>query len=118
MNRAERRKQSRKIEQAEKVYTFTQAQIDNMKEEATKEATRRAFVLMLGFPLLALRDVENFGKKRLTRFTDKVFDIYDAFNEDRLTMEDMHKVIEEETGVTITEKHVQNHAHGGKNNER
>lgn len=104
MNRPEKRRQDRLLSKQTKTYTLTQAQIDKIKEEATKAATKRAFVIMLGLPLLALRDTFGFGKKRLTRFTDKVFEIYEAYNDDRLNLEDLHKTIENETGVSIREE--------------
>lgn len=103
MNRSEKRRSERLIEKKQKVYTLTQAQIDKLKEDATMEATKRAFSIMLGFPLLALRDTFGFGKKRLTLFTDKVFEIYEAYNDDYIDLEDLHRTIEEETGVVIKE---------------
>ncbi|WP_051910481.1 hypothetical protein [Carnobacterium pleistocenium] len=103
MNRAEKRRQDRLIVKQTKTYTFTQAQIDKIKEDATMAATKRAFAIMLAMPMMVLRDQFGFGKKRLSLFTDKVFDIYEAYEDERLSLVDMHETIELETGVVIKE---------------
>lgn len=103
MNRSEKRRQDRLLSKQTKTYTLTQEQIDKIKEEATMAATRRAFAIMLGMPMMVLRDQFGFGKKRLSLFTDKVFDIYEAYEDDRLSLVDMHKTIESETGVVVKE---------------
>ena len=103
MNRSEKRRQDRLLVKQTKTYTFTQAQIDKIKEDATIAATRRAFAIMLAMPMMVLRDQFGVGKKRLSFFSDKVFDIYEAYEEDRLSLVDMHKTIEKETGVVIKE---------------
>jgi len=103
MNRSEKHRKDRLLVKQTKTYTFTQAQIDKIKEDATMAATRRAFAIMLAMPMMVLRDQFGFGKKRLSLFTDKVFDIYEAFEDDRLSLVDMHKTIELETGVVIKE---------------
>ena len=103
MNRSDKRRQDRLLVKQTKTYTFTQAQIDKIKEDATMAATRRAFAIMLAMPMMVLRDQFGFGKKRLSVFTDKVFDIYEAYEEDRLSLVDMLKTIELETGVVIKE---------------
>lgn len=57
---------------------------------------------MLGLPMLVLRDKYGFGKKRLERFLDQVLDVYDLFNKDYLTLEDIHQALYDETGIRIT----------------
>jgi len=101
LSRPEIRRQKRLQQTKQKTYTLTQYQIDTIKAEATQAATKRAFTIMLGMPLMVLRDQWGFGKKRLSLFTDKVFDIYEAYDDDRLTLADMHKTIEKETGVVL-----------------
>ena len=53
MSRAERRRLERDSSKSQKTYTLTQAQIDQMKKEVSMEATKKAFLMMMGFPLLA-----------------------------------------------------------------
>lgn len=101
LSRPEIRRQKRLQQTKQKTYTLTQSQIDTIKSDATKAATKRAFTIMLAMPMMVLRDQWGFGKKRLSLFTDKVFDIYEAYDDDRLTLVDMHKTIEEETGVVL-----------------
>lgn len=96
MNRSDRRKAQRA---AERPRMYTQAEIQAIELAATK----RAFVYMLAFPLLALRDTEGFGKKRLSRFMDNLLDKYDDYTSDYFNLEDVHAVIKEETGVVISE---------------
>ena len=47
MGRAERRRLEREKSKAQKVYTLTQAQIDDLKKRAVDEAVNTAFILML-----------------------------------------------------------------------
>lgn len=101
LSRPEIRRQKRLQQTKQKTYTLTQSQIDTIKQEATQAATKRAFAIMLAMPMMVLRDQWGFGKKRLSLFTDKVFDIYEAYDDDRLTLVDMHKTIEKETGVVL-----------------
>lgn len=103
MNRSEKRRAERLVTKQSKTYTLTQAQIDQIKNDATMAATRRAFVIMLAMPMMVLRDQWGFGNKRLSIFADKVFDIYEAFEDDRLSLADMQQTIEIETGVVIKE---------------
>jgi len=103
LSRPEIRRQKRLQQAKQKTYTLTQSQIDTIKAEATQAATKRAFAIMLAMPMMVLRDQWGFGKKRLSLFTDRVFDIYEAYDDDRLTLLDMHKTIEKETGVVIKE---------------
>lgn len=101
LSRAEKRRMARERDRAQKTYTLTQNQIDQLKKEATLEATKKAFIIILGFPMLALRDQFGFGKKRLNEFMGKMLDIYDAYEEGYITLEDLHETINKETGVKI-----------------
>lgn len=85
----------------EPVINVKSSDLQQIKKQATSEAVDTAFLLMLGLPLLVLRDKHGFGKVRLERFIDDVLELYDSFNKDYLTLEDIHQVIHEETGVTI-----------------
>ncbi len=56
MGRAERRRLEREKSKAQKVYTLTQAQIDDLKKRAVDEAVNTAFILMLAIPIMVLHD--------------------------------------------------------------
>lgn len=103
MNRSEKRRSDRQVTKQTKVYTLTQAQIDQIKKDATDAATKRAFAIMLAMPMMVLRDKFGFGQKRLNFFLNETFAVYEAFEDDRLTMVDMHETIKMETGVIIKE---------------
>ena len=104
MSRAERRQSERETAKKQKTYTLTQAQIDQMKEETSLKATERAFLMMLGFPLLTLRDKFGFGTQRLNKFMDQMVDLYEAYEQDYVSLDDLDKVIMEETGVLLKRK--------------
>lgn len=104
MSRAERRRLERDNGKSQKTYTLTQAQIDQMKKEVSMEATKKAFLMMMGFPLLTLRDKFGFGKARLNRFMSHMLDMYEAYEMDYVDLDDLNNTILEETGVTLLEK--------------
>lgn len=104
MSRAERRRLERDNSKAQKTYTLTHAQIDQMKKEVSMEATKKAFIMMMGFPLLTLRDKFGFGKERLNRFMDKMLDLYEAYEMDYVDLDDLNDTIMKETGVTLIKK--------------
>jgi 3-dehydroquinate dehydratase len=104
MSRAERRRLERDNSKAQNTYTLTQAQIDQMKKEVSMEATKKAFIMMMGFPLLTLRDKFGFGKERLNRFMDKMLDLYEAYEMDYVDLDDLNDTIMKETGVTLIKK--------------
>lgn len=99
MNRKQRRECG--VKGPVKTYTLTDAQIGKMKEEAAQKAAKRAFIAMLGLPLIALMDEFGFGKKRLERFMEKLLGEYRCFDEGYITLEEIAAVVKEETGVEI-----------------
>jgi hypothetical protein len=104
MSRAERRQSDRETAKLQKTYTLNVAQIEQIKKDATMEATKKAFLMMMGFPLLTLRDKFGFGKVRLNKFMDKMLDLYEAYENDYVDLDDLNNTILEETGVTLLEK--------------
>lgn len=95
MNRAERRRLEREVGK-----NVSEALI-NVKKQASSEAIDTAFIAMLALPMLVMRDKYGFGKVRLERFMDQVIDLYESFNAGYLTLEDMHKSLEDEAGIKI-----------------
>ena len=56
----------------QKVDPYVKAMIIQAKNQAAKEAREEVFKLLLGLPVMALRDEFEFGKKRNTRFIDNL----------------------------------------------
>lgn len=104
LSREERRRLERTQAKQSKTYTLTQAQLDQKLKAVEMEATKKAFLMMMGFPLLTLRDKFGFGKARLNKFMDKMLDLYEAYENDYVDLDDLNNTILEETGVTLLEK--------------
>lgn len=102
MNRAARRKSG--VKRRVPTYNMNTQQIRTLKEDVAQEATERAFILMLGIPVMVLRDQFGFGRKRLEKFTDAIFELYDSYEKDYITLEDLIRTIYEETGVKIEKR--------------
>ncbi len=107
MNRQQRRaqqKNSGSVGAKQKTYNLSLDQIQQIKQNASAQAMEQAFILMMGLPLMALRDKFDFGKVRLERFSDAVLDLWDSFNNDYITLQDCIDAVYEETGVKIEGK--------------
>lgn len=102
MNRAARRKSG--VKSRVPTYNMNTQQIRTLKEDVAQEATERAFILMLGIPAMVLRDQFGFGRKRLEKFTDAIFELYDSYEKDYITLDDLIRTIYEETGVKIEKR--------------
>ena len=103
VNRAERRKSQKKGQAVlkEPVINIKYSDIQKIKKEAAKEAGEIALLLMLSIPVTVLHDKWGFGKVRIERFTDQVLDLYDSFEKDYVTLEDLKQCLLEEAGITI-----------------
>ena len=99
MNRQERRNSKNKDKP--KTFVLNENQIKALKNEAVKEASNKAFILMLGLPLIVLRDSFGFGRERLSRFMDGLLYQYDSFDSGYVSLEDLLKTVEEETGIEV-----------------
>jgi len=104
MNRSERRRQQKEEEKDQVRYNLSKADIKKIKDEAMTEAIDKAFILMLGLPVLTMRDKFGFGPKRLERLTDEVLELYDSFNKGYLTLDDILETIKEETGLELIQR--------------
>ena len=82
---------------------MTVDQFEAFKKEQAHKTAYTALVLMLGIPLMVLRDHHGFGKKRLEAFVEDCIELFDSFDKGYITFDDMQKTIFEETGVQITE---------------
>ena len=103
MNRAERRraKKAGLPVKKEPVVNIKAADVQKIKQDASKEAADKAFLLMLGLPVMVLHDKFGFGPVRCERFTDAVLELYDSFEKGYVSLEDIHLTLKEETGITI-----------------
>ena len=104
MNREERRQKAKngvKV-QKEPVINIKVSDIEKMKSEVHKKAIGDVFTIMLGLPVMALHDKFGFGKVRCERFTDHVIDLYDSFEKDYITLDEIHEILKEEAGITIS----------------
>lgn len=99
MNRAERRRSAKQQEQKTKTYVLTEDQITQMKLNAVKEATRRAFLMFLSIPVMILHDKFGFGKIRLTRFMDYALIWYESIQDDETHLLELVEVAREECGI-------------------
>ena len=104
MNRSERRRLKRNQESCNATYTLRNEDVTRIKQDAAQEAIDKAFVLMLGPPMIVLHDKYGWGKKRLSDFIDHVLEQYDSFNKNFITLDDLWNTIEKETGVKLIEK--------------
>ena len=95
MNRAERRRAKKAGIPVKK------EPVVNIKADASKEAADKAFLLMLGLPVMVLHDKFGFGPVWCERFTDAVLELYDSFEKGYVSLEDIHLTLKEETGITI-----------------
>lgn len=103
MSRAEKRRQYRE-QNKNATYRLNQNQIQQLKEQSTMDATERAFVILLGFSMMSLRDEFGFGEKRLNQFLNKLFQIYEAYQDKYISLNDLHDVIKQETGIDVRDK--------------
>lgn len=101
MSRAERRRLERENKKPVKTYTLTGPQIEKMKNDATMEASKRALLMVMAVPLVALRDEFGFGEKRLERYMGKFLNIWECYEEDYVSLEDLMTIIETETGLQV-----------------
>lgn len=97
MSRAEMRRKSRDLEKSNKQIMLTQSEINRMNAEATE----RAYIVLFGTALIALRDKFGFGKKRLQEFQDAVLNQIKCVEEGYVTFSELKEIVEKETGLEI-----------------
>jgi hypothetical protein len=116
MTRAEMRRQKRESEKEHTItYNLTKAQLDQMvnslvqkqiseaKREAADEAINTALALFLGLPLCVLMD--EYWKKSYTQklpgFTDKVIEYYEAWQDGKLSLDEIKDKLWKYGGVRL-----------------
>lgn len=101
MNRAERRRMQKK---KTPTYNIRKDSLDAIKENAKAEGCDLAFFLMLAIPNMIIHD--KFGqlmKKegREQRFAELVLELYETFQQGYVSLEDLEKCLEQETGMKV-----------------
>lgn len=104
MNRAERRRLAKAEQKKTATLNLTAEQFEAFKQEQTRKTTYTSLILMLGIPLMVLRDKHGFGKKRLENFIEDSIELLDSFDKGYITFDDLQDTIYEETGVRVVEK--------------
>lgn len=99
MNRAERRKAG-KTEKV-KTYVLTEDQIQKMKDDAAREATAKAFKMLLSVPVMVLHDKFGFGHIRLDRFMHYALIWFNEVMEGGTPLNEIMKIAEEDGGVRV-----------------
>lgn len=85
-----------------RVDPLTKAMIQQAKRSATNQATDNVVRLMLALPVYVLHDKWGFGKVRCERFVEQMLELYDAYQQDYVTMDDLLQVLADEAGVTMS----------------
>ena len=73
-----------------------------LKKEVTETVSDQVFLLLLGMPILAMKDLFEVNTDIMDKFTDKILIHYKAYCEGAVKMEEIWATIEEETGKKIT----------------
>lgn len=100
-NRAERRRAERAKKSGEAVYQVKAKDFEYIAEEAIHRVTLEVVPKCLLASLEVLHTKFGFGRERLRRFAEGVFDIYDGVDREYVTLEDIAKAIDEATGISI-----------------
>lgn len=85
------------MQRKEKVYTLTESEIRKIRQDAEDEA----FVMLLGIPIMAARDVFGAGKVRLSRFLDIALGWYEGVVDGTVRIKDIVDTLKKETGLDI-----------------
>lgn len=109
MNRSERRRNKteqkdpvlciKKSELTQKLQESYQKGYENAKNVMTDEITAEVFTMLLGLPMVVLKDQYGWGmKKRLPEFADKVIEEYMKFDKVK-DLEELQNFIYETSGM-------------------
>ena len=86
-------------------YNLTWEQIEAMKRDACRQASRILWELMLGLPTMVLSDKHDFDQAKLDEFVDDVLDLYDSYEQGYLSLQDVENALKDEVGIIIHEKY-------------
>lgn len=80
------------------VRQLRESDIKKIKLEATNNAVSFSTLIFL----TVMRDKEGYGVKRLKRLYDRMQDLIDSVNQKYVSVYDLKKTFEEETGIPIS----------------
>ena len=86
-------------------YNLTWEQIETMKRDACRQASRVLWELMLGLPTMVLSDKHDFDADKLNEFVDDVLDLYDSYEQGYLSLQDVETALKDEVGIIVHEKY-------------
>ena len=96
-------KEYKEQKRKQRTYTFTQAQIDQMKKElvekAMKQAQEEILLLFLAIPVKILKEHYSFSKKKLGNFCEFVSDYYESLELGKYDLEECKELLWEECGM-------------------
>lgn len=84
-----------------RTYTLTDIQIAEIKAHAAEEAARKVFIGLCSLPLMANRDLWGHGAVRSARTADKIFDLYDSYQQGYITEQDCIDCLKDECGFDL-----------------
>lgn len=106
-NREQRRKQAKSGKsQAERNKEYmellqAESKLNGMLKEAFDKGQQAGFYRCLLVFCYELRNVYDFGEKRITRLVAKVVDLGDSLEQGLLNVDDIRQQLEDETGIQI-----------------
>ena len=77
------------------------AELERKLNEAYEDGNRDGFYNCLTILLWELRNVYDFGEKRLTRLVEKVIDLSDSMDKGLISVEDVKSQLREECGILL-----------------
>ncbi len=103
MGRAERRRAERRerIENRKGKVMLSHGDINELKKTITHDASAYDVEALMTCYALALRRLYKFGRKRIARALNAIDDMMSDILEDKVTIEDYKKILENETGIII-----------------
>ena len=106
MGRAERRRQQKMDKKKTRTYVLTQNDMDRMKNQMVEAVANELLESVFGISVMVLHDKfgelmrrEVDGKSREERFFDMCLNLYDAYENGYLTLDDIRKTLQEECGA-------------------
>lgn len=80
--------------------TMTVKELEKVRRNATDTAVKITNL----FPIWILRTKYGFGEKRLREFMEQYAELLDAFNKEYVSLPDIAKQLEKETGIRLDEE--------------
>ena len=100
MNRAERRRQNKSANKPSAVRMMTDAQIEQLKWDATYDAIR----LILTIPNIVLSDHFQFDPNMLDEFNHYTMSWVDGVQKGETTMRELMEICEKEAGIRLSQE--------------